>query len=363
VRTEAALFRGVGEPFDVREVDLEDPRADDVLVEVEACGICGTDLHIVKGEWRRPLPMVLGHECAGVVRAVGEDVSRVGAGDRVVVSWAAACGACAACARGRPATCSALRAAIGGGTQVDGTTRLSDAGEPVYRMTTVGGFAGHVLMPERAIVPVPDDVSLDEAALLGCAALTGVGAVLNVGRVEPGASALVIGAGGVGQFVIQGARLAGAGRIVAVDPAPARRELALRLGATDAVAPAELDELEVDEGFDVAFDAVGGAATTALAVLRTRPSVGRSVIVGLPPAGGRLDLDLADLVVSERTVAGTIYGSEDPLEGLPRLVELARAGKLELRGLIAGSFALAEVDAAVAASLDGSPGRILVKPG
>ncbi len=164
----------------------------------------------MRGEWTRPVPMILGHEGAGLVEAVGDAVTSVRPGDPVVVSWAPSCGACGPCRRGRSTACVPLRAGIAKGTLPDGTTRLSLGGETVYRMTAVGALARHVLVPERAALPLPPQVPLDQAALLGCAALTGVGAVLRAAAVQPGQSVVVIGAGGVGQFAVQGARLAGA---------------------------------------------------------------------------------------------------------------------------------------------------------
>ena len=207
-------------------------------------------------------------------------------------------------------------------------------------------------------------MSLEEAALLGCAALTGVGAVLNAARPEPGFSALVIGAGGVGQFVVQGARIAGAAEILVVDPVEARRGQALALGATRACGPDDVREAmaELDpEGVDYAFDAVGAAATTKLALRWTRGG-GTAVVVGLPAGGEKLELDPFEFSNREKTLTGTIYGSEDPAVALPRLLELVAAGELELASLVGPSFPLDQADAAFRASLAGEPGRVLVRP-
>ena len=362
MKTGAALFHAIDRPFEVAEIEIEDPGPEDVLIRVSACGICGTDLHVVKGEWTRSVPMVLGHECAGIVEAVGPDVDGVAAGDRVVVSWASSCRTCAACRKGRLAACRDLRAAIAAGTLIGGATRLSWNGDPVYRMTTVGGFAEHVLMPATSVLPLPGDVALEEAAIVGCAALTGVGAAVNAAPLQDGGTALVVGAGGIGQFVVQGARIAGASEIVVVDPVEERRALARQLGATEAVSPAELDALAGDRfpvGFDCTFDAVGGAETAAMALKHTMIA-GTAVLVGLPAAGGRLDLDLADIVVSEKHVVGSIYGSADPGTMLPTLLDWVRAGDLELASLIGARYPLAEVNEAVQESLAGSPGRVVL---
>jgi S-(hydroxymethyl)glutathione dehydrogenase/alcohol dehydrogenase len=354
VRTRAALFRTPGAPLEIAQVELEEPGPGDVLVRMAAVGICGSDLHVVRGEWPRPTPMILGHEGSGIVEAVGAAVTGVSPGDRVVLSWAPACGMCDPCRRGRPVACVPLRAGIAAGTLADGTTRLRLGDETVYRMTAIGALAERTVLPAAAVLPLPDDVGLEEAALVGCAALTGVGAVLNRAKVEPGASVLVVGAGGVGQFVVQGARIAGAAEIIAVDPFERRREQALRLGATAAVPPGELDA-EVD----VAFDAVGGPETLDLAIRSTRGG-GTIVAVGMAPAGVRVELDPFQLTNEEKVLTGSLYGSEDPAVALPRLLELYRAGRLELTAVLGPRFPLERAEEAIQASLGGEPGRVLV---
>jgi S-(hydroxymethyl)glutathione dehydrogenase/alcohol dehydrogenase len=348
----------------VEELEQDEPRAGEVGVRMTAVGVCGTDLHSYKGEWDRPTPIVLGHEGAGVVEAAGSGVTTVREGDRVVLSWAPACGECGPCRRGRPAACGPLSTAIGRGTLLDGHTGLTLGGERVYRGTATGALSERVVVAAEAALPLRHDVPLDQAALLGCAALTGVGAVLHAARPEPGFSALVIGAGGVGQFVVQGARIAGAAAILVVDPVEGRREQALRLGATSACAPEDVREVvrALDpEGVDVVFDAVGSPETTALALRWTRGG-GTAVVVGLPVAGAKLTLDPLDFTNREKTLTGTIYGSEDPAVALPRLLDLARSGELELAALVGPSFTLDEADAAFQTSLAGSPGRVLVTP-
>ncbi len=325
-------------------------------------GVCGSDLHVVRGEWPRPVPMVLGHEGAGVVEAVGEAVEDLAPGDHVVISWAPACGECASCRRGRRTACAKLREAIARGAMLDGSTRLSLDGETVYRMTTVGALAEHVVVPAQTALKVPADVPLEQAALLGCAALTGVGAVRNAGRVERGASTIVIGAGGVGQFVVQGARVAGAAVIVAVDPVEARREAACALGATHAIPPHDLPALAerlFPEGADFVFEAVGSAETAELALRWTR-NAGKAILVGMPAVGVKLELDPFEFTNREKTLTGSIYGSEDPAAALPRLLEHARDGRLELAAMVGPCYALEHVNEAIAASIAGAPGRVLV---
>ena len=364
MKARAAVFWGPGRPFTVEEVELAEPGPREVLVRIVATGVCGTDLHSVRGEFTRPTPMVLGHEGAGVVEAVGVDVEHLAPGDEVVLSWAPSCGECADCRRGRPAACTRLHAAIGAGTLVDGTTGISLGGETVYRGTATGCMAEHVVVSARVALPTGGGVPLDEAALLGCAALTGVGAVLFAARVEAGASVLVVGAGGVGQFVVQGARLAGAETIAVVDPVGGRREQALALGATHAFAPDWLEQglAEVlPDGADHGFDAVGDPETTETALRHTR-SGGATVIVGLPAAGARLDLDPAHFIRREKWLTGTMYGSEDPAVALPILLDHVRAGRLELRPLVGPQFGLDEIQDAIDASLRGAAGRVLLRP-
>lgn len=362
--TRAAVFWGPGEPFTVEELELAEPGPDDVVVRIAAAGICGTDLHSVKGEFRRPTPMVLGHEGAGVVEAVGSDVRGLAPGDEVVLSWAPSCGECADCRRGRPAACTRLHEALGKGTLVDGTTGLSLRGQTVYRGTATGCLAERVVVSSRVALPVGEGVPLREAALLGCAALTGVGAVLFAARVEPGSSVVVVGAGAVGQFAVQAARIAGAETIVVADPVEERVGQALGLGATHGLHPAELTERlaeSLPDGADYAFDAVGDPETTATALACTR-SGGTAVIVGLPAVGARLDLEPAQFIRREKWLTGTMYGSEDPAVALPVLLEHVRAGRLELSGLVGPEYPLERIGEAIDAALAGSPGRVIVTP-
>ncbi len=364
MKSKAAVFRGPGQALEVTEIDLDGPGPRDVLVRMSAVGICGTDLHSIRGEWTRPTPMVLGHEGAGVVEEVGADVTSLRPGDEVVLSWAPSCGECGDCRAGRPARCVHLQRAIGSGTRLDGTTGMSLGGETVYRGTATGAMTERLVVGEGVALPTGGGIPMEEAALLGCAALTGVGAVLFAARAEPGGTALVVGAGGVGQFCVQGARIAGAETIVCVDPLEERLGLVRELGATHTATPDGLKELIKEvapDGADYAYDAVGNPETTALALRFTR-SGGTCVIVGLPAAGARLDLDPAELTRREKFLTGTMYGSADPAVALPVLLGHVRAGRLKLRELLGPRFSLENVNDAFAAALGGSPGRVLVIP-
>jgi S-(hydroxymethyl)glutathione dehydrogenase/alcohol dehydrogenase len=360
MKARGAIFRAPDKPLETVELDLDEPRDDEVLVRMAAVGVCGSDLHVVKGEWPRPVPMLLGHEGAGTIEVAGDAVTHLSPGDRVVISWAPSCGECGPCRRGRPTACEPLRAAIAAGTTLDGTTRISLSGETVYRMTATGCLAEYVVVPANAALPLGDEIASEEAALLGCAALTGVGAVRNASTLAAGQSVLVVGAGGVGQFVVQGARIAGAADIVCVDTNADRLRLARAVGATSVGHPDDLPSLASD-GVDVAFDAVGLPATAALALQHTR-STGQCVLVGMPPAGARLDLDPAEFINREKTLTGTVYGSEDPARALPRLLDDVRQGRLELRSMLGPTFPLDEADEAYRASIGGSPGRVVICP-
>ena len=239
---------------------------------------------------------------------------------------------------------------------------MSLHGETLYRGTATGALSEYLVVSEQVALPLGEDIPLAEAALLGCAALTGVGAVLFAAGVEKGSSVLVVGAGGVGQFVVQGARIAGAAEIVCCDPVKERLDLAGRLGATHTVQPDGLSDLmqeALPDGADYAFDAVGDPATTKVCFRWTRNG-GLCVIVGLPAAGARLDLDPTEFIRREKRLTGTIYGSEDPAVALPILLEHIRSGGLDLRSQLGPSFSIDDVNSAVEAALAGVPGRVVV---
>ena len=357
MKTRAALFHAVGTPLEVVELDLDEPRPHEVVVRMTAVGICGTDLHQVKGEFRRPTPMVLGHEGAGIVEEVGDavDVRAAGRRGRPLV------GALVRRVRRLPArTAGNVQAPQRGDPERDAAGRHDGdvlRGETVYRGTATGCLAERVVVTEQVALPLRNAVPLDQAALLGCAVLTGVGAVLYAAQVTAGASVLVIGAGGVGQFVVQGARIAGAATIVASDPVPARLEAARAAGATHVVAPDDLREAlraEVPDGRGLRLRRRRDPETVETALRSTRDG-GTTVIVGLPPQGLRLDLDPFELIRKEKRLTGTLYGSEDPAVSLPAMLEHVKAGRLELAGSLGPSFPLDRVDDAVQASLAGEP--------
>lgn len=360
--TRAALFTSASEPLEIAEVELDPLGDEDVLVRMEAVGVCGSDLHVIRGEWARPTPMILGHEGAGVIEQVGQGVTGVEVGTRVIVHWAPSCGDCPACRRGRPATCARLRAAIGAGTRLDGTTGISQAGQPVFRMTAVGAFAELVAVPAASVIPLPDQMTMTEAALIGCAALTGVGAVANLVTVHPAARCLVVGAGGIGQFAIQALRRVGAEVIAVSDPSSTRRAAAAQFGATHAVPPDDLATL-VEEigGFDFVVEAVGSPATIEAGIEATRIG-GSMAMVGMAPTNSRAGFDPFTFVAQEKSVVGSMYGSADPAVTAADVIDASLAGEIDLGAMLGPSFALGDINEAIAVALEGNQGRTTVLP-
>ena len=320
----------------VKDVELAPPRADEVLVRVVAAGVCRSDLHFTdgvlgEGRW----PMVLGHEGAGVVEAVGEKVTRVTPGDRVAFSFVPACTRCRMCLSGRPNLCEKAGRAALHGSLLDGTSRLRLDGAELQHCLLTSCFAEHAVLAEAGAIPLPDGIPLWQAALLGCGVMTGVGAVRNTARVEAGESVCVVGCGGVGLHVIAGARLAGASAIVAVDLDPGKLGLARRRGATHVVqaeeGPGAVRKL-TEGGVDHAFEVVGLPETIRFAWDALRPG-GSAVVVGLAGRGVEVSLPAIEFL-SEKSILGCYYGSANIAVELPELVSLAADGTLELGDVV-----------------------------
>jgi len=348
---QAALLEGPGHALRVREITIAAPAPGQVRVRVHHCGVCHSDLSIVDGTFPSPLPIVLGHEAAGVVDAVGPGVSALHVGDHVVLTPCPPCGTCYWCVRGEPTVCvNAL--AIQTNTFPDGSTGLALDGQVVYRGVGLGAFAEYVVTQANGAVKIPADVPLDVACVIGCAVQTGVGAVLNTARIEEGATVLVMGLGGIGLSIVQGARLAGAARIIVSDPVAERRATAVRFGATDAIDPRADDvgtrvmEL-TGVGVDYAFDAVGRGSLIQAGLAATRTG-GTTVCVGAPPIDDVVTIAMPALfVVSEKKLLGCALGSSNSLREIPRLIALWQAGHLDLEGLITARRPLAEINAAM----------------
>ena len=348
-----AVFRSPEQKVTVTDVTLAPPGPGEVEVSVTAAGVCHSDLHVIRGEWDHPVPVVLGHEGSGVVTAVGEGVTGLVPGDHVVLSWVPSCGTCRFCVAGRPAACSLVAEVVApGGVLYDGTSRLSVDGEPAHHYLGVSSFAERVVVPASGAIKVREDAPLDVIALVGCAIATGVGAVRNTAGVEEGATVAVIGCGGVGLSCVQGARLAKAGRIVAVDVVPEKLELARRLGATDAVDARDGDVVEtlrtlVPEGLDYVFDAIGKIETTEQSIAALGQG-GAAVIVGLPPAGHTARFDPLALAEADQRILGSNYGSVDAARDIPALVDLVVSGDLDVESMISARRPLDEAGDALA---------------
>lgn len=346
----AAVISTPGGPLEHTELLLRDPGPHEVLVRIRASGVCASDVHIIDGRLPKPMPIVPGHEAAGEVVEVGDGVDDLEAGTPVVLSILPRCGRCAACAAGRGNHCD-WAATIGASGTLDGTSTgwHRHDGTPVHHFNGVSSFADHVLVPRSGVVPVDPRLPFPVAALLGCAVATGVGAVRNAARVAPGETVAVIGCGGVGLNVIQGARLAGAGRIVAIDRDEAKLALARELGATDAVDARDGDpsgQLHgvLPDGVDHAFDAIGDPEVLASAFAMTAAG-GTAVAVGLYATDARLTIPAFPLV-GERRVVGTYLGGIEPRIDIPKLARDHLAGGLRLAELVA-ERPFAEADAAV----------------
>lgn len=361
----AAVLEETGTTPRVTEVDIDTPRAHEVLVRVHHCGVCHSDLSVMSGEFPAPLPVVLGHEAAGIVEAVGAGVESVRPGDPVVLTPMPSCGTCFFCVRGRPTLCEQHSASMVTSLLADGTTPLSRDGEPVYRGLAVAGFAERVIMPEIGVVRVPDDVDLAVACVIGCAVQTGVGAVLNTAAVAEGDSVLVLGAGGIGISVVQGARLAGAATIVVAEPDPVRRELARSFGATHVLDPTVDDPVAVGReltphGFDHGFEAAGRAALITTAVDAVRPG-GTAVMVGVPPIDDAIELPVAPLfAVTEKRLIGCLLGSVDSRRDIPRLIGFWREGRLDLDAMVTSRHPLDDIGGAIDTARDGRGLRTVV---
>ena len=348
----AALLEGIDDIQVVDDVEIEKPHEGEVLVRIHHCGVCHSDLHFVDGSLPAAFPSILGHEAGGEVEAVGPGVSELVPGDKVILTLRPPCGRCYWCVRGEHSICPSY--ANMAGTLPDGGTRLAHNGRTVFRGGVfIGGFAQQAVVPVTGAVKVPADTPLEIAAVLGCAVQTGVGAVVNTAQVEPGATVLIIGLGGIGISIAQGARIAGASRVIGVDPVAERRTQAGRFGVTETLDPAAGDvasavlDLTGGIGIDYAFDAVGRADLVATCVAATRPG-GTTVMVGVPRFDEQLAIPALMFGLTEKNILGCFLGSSNPHREFPRLLSLWQAGRLDLEGMVTAHRPLAEISDAFA---------------
>lgn len=357
MRTKAAILNAMdaatpyasSRPLSIEEVELDPPGPGEVLVRIKAAGLCHSDLSVINGDRPRPMPMALGHEAAGIVEEVGPDVGDLVRGDHVVCVFVPSCGHCEPCAEGRPALCEPGAAANGAGTLLSGARRLRRPdGTPIHHHLGVSAFAEYATVSRRSLVKIDPELPLEEAALFGCAVLTGVGAVVNTARVPAGASAAVIGLGGVGLASLLGALAAGARDVIAVDLADDKLAFARQLGATATFNARDPDCAEqirgaTRGGVEFAFELAGSVRALELAYKITRRG-GTTVTAGLPPPTATMPLPAVNLVAEERTLKGSYIGTAVPSRDIPRFVQLYRRGRLPVDRLMSGRLRLEEIN-------------------
>lgn len=360
-RSKAVVYREGREAVEVEDIEVRPPGRDQVTIELAACGVCHSDLSATNGTIPIPPPLVLGHEGAGVVVEVGEGVQGLAVGDHVVTMFVSMCGKCRYCTTGRPAICDQASKAVS--TLPDGTTPAYDKdGQPLNVFTGCGVMSEYATVHVDSVVPIDRDMPLDRAALIGCGVMTGVGAVVNTAQVEPGATTVVFGAGGVGLNAIQACALAGAAMVVAVDTVDDKLELARRFGATHVVNAAEeanvvraLRKL-TGGGADYAFECVGSGAVVSQAYGATRKG-GTAVVVGVAPPDDKTSIGTASLTFAEKTLTGSYFGSARPREDFPRLLGLYQAGRLLLDELITHRYSIDEAPQAFVDLVEGKNAR------
>lgn len=353
-------------PLRIEEIELEPPGPGEVLVRIAAAGLCHSDLSVINGDRPRPLPMVLGHEAAGIVEEVGPGVDDLVKGDHVVLVFVPACGHCLPCMEGRPALCEPGAAANGAGTLLSGARRLRRDGAPIHHHVGVSAFAEYATVSRRSLVKIDPELPLEEAALFGCAVLTGAGAVINTGRVRPGQTVAVVGLGGVGLCALLAAVASGAREIVAVDILPEKLAFARQLGATmtfDAREPRALEAIRdaTRGGVDFAFELAGSAAALELAWAITRRG-GTTITAGLPHPSARLPVPIVQLVAEERALKGSYIGTAVPARDVPRLIDLYRKGRLPVDRLMSGRLGLDEINEGFDRLARGAAIRQIVMP-
>ena len=356
----AAVLDAPNTPLRIKDLVQDDPQYGEVRIKMGAAGVCASDHHIMQGTAAFPLPSVLGHEGAGVIEEVGPGVRDLRAGDRCILSFVTPCGQCPTCRKGQPQLCDLHQAT--GSRLLDGSVRLHDSnGEEIYQMGKLGVFGEHVVTAQQACFPIPDEVPMDVAALIGCSVTTGVGAVINQPSAHAGMTVAVIGAGGVGLNAIQGARMLNASRIIAVDVHDHKLDFARRFGATDTVnarnvdAAAAVRELS-GGGVDFAFDTFG-SSETANQALESAGKGGTAVIVGLAPVEARGSVDLVDMVRKQKTLVGSYYGSASPHRTFEKLVDMYVNDRIDIDHIVQRHYPLDRINEAFDDLAQGKDGR------
>ncbi|MEM7802971.1 MAG: Zn-dependent alcohol dehydrogenase [Chloroflexota bacterium] len=352
----AAVLREINQPLVIEDVQIDNPGPREVIVRTAAAGVCHSDYHFMNGSYATPLPSIMGHESAGVVEKVGRDVTYLKPGDHVISCMSMFCGSCSYCLTGKPYGCDNL-------DEMARDDRMSNDGECIYQGYNLGSFAEQMLLHEHALVKIRPDMPLDRAALIGCAVTTGVGAVIHTAVVKPGSTVAVIGCGGVGLSAINGAAIAGALRIIAVDVVNAKLEMAKTFGATEGINASEVDPVEAiremtSGGVDYAFEALGRKETCEQAFEMLRPS-GTACVIGMVPEGQKIEIDAASLIYDRRLI-GSNMGSNAFRVDMPRFVDFYLQGRLHLDALISKRVPLEQVNDAYAEMLTGSVARSVI---
>ena len=355
----AAVFEKANEPLTIEDVDIIDPRAGEVLVRTSCSGVCHSDLHFVEGLWHQPMSCVLGHEAAGVIEAIGEGVTYVQPGDRVIMSFRPFCGKCYYCLGGRPNLCNDPE--IGAAA----ASRLTWKGKPILQFASVGSFAEMMVTTENGIVKIPEEMPMAEAALIGCGVMTGVGAALYTARVPGGSTVAVIGCGGIGLNIIQGCRIAGAANIIAIDIIDSKLEMATQFGATHTINSKDNDlkeaiaEITRGELVEYAFEAIGvpEAATQAFNITRAG---GTTVVVGMHPLGSKISVP-GPAFLQEKKLIGCMYGSTRFREHMPKLIDLFLQDRLDLTSLVSRRLKLEDVNEAFRSMKAGEVARSVLE--
>lgn len=362
----AAILPAVDQPLEFDDLELDSPHAGELGVKLAASGVCHSDLSVQNGTLLLPTPSVLGHEGSGVVTEVGEGVEGFEEGDHVVLSFVPQCGECFYCKRGQGQLCETSNIALASGGLLDGTPRFSRDGSPIFQMSACGTFADETVVPAIGAVKIDSDMPLKQAALIGCGVLTGVGAAMNTAQIRQGDTVAVVGCGGVGLNVIQGAKLAGAERVIAVDMVPSKLELARTFGATDTIDASAGDpvsqvmDLTQQRGADVAFEVIGLKPTIDQVINMARRG-GQAILVGVPSMDVMIELPaFMGVVLQEKMIKGCWYGSSNVQQDIPKLVKLYQDGKLMLDELISREIDNSQVNEAFAAMQQGEVARSVI---
>ena len=365
--TKAAVLPGLNQPLEVHDIEVEAPRAGEVQVRMAASGVCHSDLSVQNGTlFGGPQPIVLGHEGAGIVEAIGDGVTSVAPGDHVVISWVPQCGECFFCQREQGHLCEKANVSLASGGLLDGTPRMTLDGKPLYQMASSGTFSETTIVPESGLVKIDDDVDLKVAALIGCGVLTGVGAAFNTATIREGDTVAVVGCGGVGLNVIQGARIRGAAEIIAIDLSETKLALAKQFGATATVNAGQGDPvsqvmaLTGQRGADVSFEVIGLQETIEQTINMARRG-GQAILVGVPRMDAMVSVPaFMGLVLNDKTIRGCWYGGSNVQKDVPMLVKLYKDGQLKLDELISREIGVDGVNEAFDAMKTGEVARSVI---